>query len=73
MPRKINLQKIRESLKTECPLCHQVLNPPEWMRVDGERIKCGKCGGVFVELLNQNDVGSRFSASHSTESQGQRP
>jgi Zn-finger nucleic acid-binding protein len=50
MPRsKIDLAKIRAALLTVCPLCHAELKPAEWMRVDGERIKCLKCGGVFVE------------------------
>jgi hypothetical protein len=50
MPRsKINLEKIRASLITTFPLCLAELKPPEWVRVDGERIKCAKCGGTFVE------------------------
>jgi len=50
MPRsKINLEKIRAALITVCPLCHQELKPPEWERIDGERIRCAKCGGIFIE------------------------
>jgi Zn-finger nucleic acid-binding protein len=50
MPRsKIDLAKIRAALITICPLCHQELKPPEWVRIDGERIRCAKCGGVFIE------------------------
>jgi hypothetical protein len=51
MPRraKLNLEKIRAALVTNCPHCHEALKPPDWLRVDGERIRCGKCGGIFVE------------------------
>jgi Zn-finger nucleic acid-binding protein len=50
MPRsKIDLAKIKHSLLTICPLCHAELKPPEWVRIDGERINCAKCGGVFIE------------------------
>jgi hypothetical protein len=38
-----------DPLTTVCPLCHQELKPAEWMRVDGERIRCAKCRGVFIE------------------------
>jgi hypothetical protein len=46
---KIDLAKIRAALLTTCPLCHQELKPPDLMRIDGERIRCAKCGGIFVE------------------------
>jgi Zn-finger nucleic acid-binding protein len=46
---KIDLAKIKQSLLTICPLCHAELKPPELMRIDGERVRCGKCDGVFIE------------------------
>ena len=48
MPRnKINLKKIKASLTISCPLCGAGLGPQDWQRVDGERVKCAKCGVVF--------------------------
>jgi hypothetical protein len=46
---KADLAKIGASLITICPPCNEELKPPEWVRVDGERIRCLKCDGIFIE------------------------
>lgn len=48
---KINLEKIRAALLTTFPHCREELKPPEWVRIDGERIRCAKCG--FFKFLSR--------------------
>jgi predicted RNA-binding Zn-ribbon protein involved in translation (DUF1610 family) len=50
MPRKdkINLEKIRASLFTLCTECGYKVQSGEWRRVDGEKLRCPKCGAAFI-------------------------
>jgi hypothetical protein len=47
-PGKINLEKIAAALTAVCPHCQAILTPADWQRVDGERVKCKWCSGLFV-------------------------
>jgi hypothetical protein len=50
MPRKdkINLEKIKASLFTLCTECCYKIPPAEERRIDGERMRCPKCGAAFI-------------------------
>ena len=50
MPRrsKLNLEAIRSVVKVECPHFHPILSPAEYLRVDYEHLRCGKCGKDFI-------------------------
>ena len=50
MPRrdKINLEKIKASLFTLCTECGYKIPPAEERRIDGERMRCPKCGAAFI-------------------------
>jgi len=45
---KVNLQRVLASLNTLCTECGYSIAPNEIMRIDFERMKCAKCGAVFV-------------------------
>jgi ribosomal protein S27AE len=45
---KINLEKVIAALNTVCPACGYSITPSEVLRVDFERMRCPKCGAVFV-------------------------
>jgi hypothetical protein len=51
--RKINLEKVRESLDAVCPKCRNVIPPAEVRRIDCERIECPVCGERFVPVPSQ--------------------
>lgn len=50
MPRrsKYNLEAIRAAGNVECPQCNATLSPADYLRLDGERLRCGKCGKDFA-------------------------
>jgi len=50
MPRrsKYNLEAIRTVGNEQCPYCHTILSPTEYLRLDYERLCCGKCGKDFI-------------------------
>jgi predicted RNA-binding Zn-ribbon protein involved in translation (DUF1610 family) len=56
MPRqsKLDLAKIRASLFMLCPLCGHKIHPSERLWLDGERLKCPKCGVAFRSELSPN-------------------
>jgi ribosomal protein S27AE len=45
--RKINLEKVRESLNKTCPKCGFTITPDLVKRMDFDRMKCPKCGEKF--------------------------
>lgn len=47
---KIDLEKVRACLNKICSLCGYTITPPEIMRLDFERMRCPKCGGVFAPV-----------------------
>jgi hypothetical protein len=51
--RKINLEKVRESLDKLCPKCGCLISPAQVRRIDFERIKCPVCGERFVPVPGQ--------------------
>jgi ribosomal protein S27AE len=50
MPRrsKLNLEAIRSAGNVGCPHCNVILSPAEYLRLDSERLRCGKCGKDFI-------------------------
>jgi hypothetical protein len=44
MPRrsKYNLEAMRTVGNEECPRCNAILSPSEYLRLDYERLRCGK-------------------------------
>jgi ribosomal protein S27AE len=50
MPRRSKLTRdaIRSVGNVECPQCRTILSPAEYLRVDYERLRCGKCGNDFI-------------------------
>jgi DNA-directed RNA polymerase subunit RPC12/RpoP len=46
--RKLDLEAIRERSKLECPHCHERTDHAACLRVDYERLRCGKCGKDFL-------------------------
>ena len=45
---RINRGKVMAALNTSCPSCGYSISPAEIVRIDFERQKCPKCGGVFM-------------------------
>ena len=45
--KKIDLNKVRNSLNVVCPLCGYSIPPSEMMRVSMDRMRCPKCGKKF--------------------------
>jgi ribosomal protein S27AE len=45
---KYNLESIRSASNIECPHCNAILSPAEYLRLDGERLRCGKCDKDFI-------------------------
>src|SRR6266849_6470553 len=52
--RKINLEKVRASLFTLCTECGYKIQSGEWRRIDGERLRCPKCGAAFIPAKKVN-------------------
>jgi ribosomal protein S27AE len=49
MPRrKLSLDVIRSVGNVECPICNAILTPAQYLRLDSERLECGKCGADFT-------------------------
>jgi ribosomal protein S27AE len=50
MPRrsKLTLEAMRTVGNEDCPHCNAILSPSEYLRVDSERLRCGKCGKDFI-------------------------
>jgi len=50
MPRrsKLDLETIRAVGNVECPLCHELLTPADYLRIDYEHLRCAKCGEDFL-------------------------
>jgi hypothetical protein len=46
--RKMDMQKIFESLNMTWPDCKETLTPAGTMRLDRTQMQCLKCKGVFV-------------------------
>jgi DNA-directed RNA polymerase subunit RPC12/RpoP len=54
MPRrsKIDLEKVKASLSTQCPYCEHQITPAEIRRVSTDQVRCPKCGATFIpEML----------------------
>jgi len=45
---KITLDKARAAFTVVCPHCSAQLLPADWQRANGEHVRCGWCGGLFV-------------------------
>jgi ribosomal protein S27AE len=60
MPRrgKIDLEKIRRSLNTVCPLCGYSITPAEVVLPGFDEVKCPKCGGVFGRKNGEKRLGN---------------
>jgi len=50
MPRrgKLDLEKIRASLATECPYCGHSITPAERTHIDTEHLECPRCHRRFI-------------------------
>jgi hypothetical protein len=50
MPRrsKLSLEALRSVGNEECPHCHAILSPAEYLRLDSERLRRVKCGKDFI-------------------------
>jgi predicted RNA-binding Zn-ribbon protein involved in translation (DUF1610 family) len=46
--KKINLEKVKASLFALCTECGHKIPPGEYRRIDGERLRCPKCGAAFI-------------------------
>ena len=46
---KINYDAVRASLNTVCAECGYSITPNRISLIDFERVKCPKCGAVFVQ------------------------
>jgi len=55
MPRKekINLEKVKASLFTLCTECGYKIWSGEWRRVDGDRLRCPKCGKALIPAKSE--------------------
>ncbi len=45
---KINLEKVKASFFTVCTECGYKIQSGEWRHVEGERLRCPKCGAAFI-------------------------
>jgi predicted RNA-binding Zn-ribbon protein involved in translation (DUF1610 family) len=55
MSRKINLEKVRQSLDTVCTLCGYAIPPEQVRRTGYDRVICPKCGKEFVPQKTKQD------------------
>ena len=50
MPRrsKLTFEALRSVGNETCPHCNAILSPTEYLRIDYEQLRCGKCGKDFI-------------------------
>lgn len=52
--RKIDIEKIRASQGVGCIKCGYTIPPWELRRIDGNRVRCPKCGAAFEPEKKDN-------------------
>jgi predicted RNA-binding Zn-ribbon protein involved in translation (DUF1610 family) len=55
MSRKINLERVRQSLDTVCTLCGYAIPPEQVRRTGYDRVICPQCGKEFVPQKTKQD------------------